>query len=338
MTNPMQSFDLGDLTDFNCGKLAFVSSVAGLILGVGFAGFEASTGNWLSVMAFACLSLLGVVTGFLALAADSKSENLQRQASTVGRRTLLPGAGEKALIAQMVHELRTPLNAIIGFSDAIRSEVYGSLGHEIYRDYVANIHQSGQHLLTMVNEVLDAAKLDSGRVDMDEEWISLDTLTDRALRTMSIGLEENQLELSRWSSHSDIEIFADQRLVMQMMLNLLSNAVKFTPKGGAVRLSARISPEGLLLSVMDTGMGIEEAQLPLILQPYGQADSAKKTDKKGTGLGIPLVKAWIEMHGGHMSIASQPGRGTTVSLYFPSYRVRRCAQPELDFSLGVAAA
>jgi len=222
-------------------------------------------------------------------------------------------------LANISHELRTPLNAIIGFSDLISSEIFGPIGVEKYQEYTKTISESGHHLLDIINDILDIARVEVGKVDFRPERVKLEPVFQACLRLIRERAERGHLTLRR-NIQSDLpDINADPRRLKQILLNLLSNAVKFTPEKGTVTLKARVTTAGtLVMSVSDTGIGMKAADIPSVMTPFFQVDSKLSRSYDGTGLGLPLTKSFIELHGGKMKIKSNPGKGTTVTVYLPA--------------------
>ncbi|WP_312052978.1 cache domain-containing sensor histidine kinase [Brevundimonas diminuta] len=221
-------------------------------------------------------------------------------------------------LANMSHELRTPLNAINGFSEIMAAEMFGPLGDRRYKGYAADIHGSGQHLLSLINDILDMAKIEAGKLTLHYEPMALDVLCAEAVRLMRGKAQEAQLALTL-DCPEDLHIEADQRGLKQVLLNLISNAVKFTPEGGAV--SVKVAPRDaatVRVSVVDTGIGIAAKDLERLAQPFEQVEGQHSKSTQGTGLGLALTKSLIELHGGTMTIESEPGRGTTVWFDLPT--------------------
>lgn len=221
-------------------------------------------------------------------------------------------------LANMSHELRTPLNAINGFSEIMAAEMFGPLGDRRYKGYAADIHGSGQHLLSLINDILDMAKIEAGKLTLHYEPMALDILCAEAVRLMRGKAQESQLTLTL-DCPEDLHIEADQRGLKQVLLNLISNAVKFTPEGGAV--SVTVAPrdaDTVRVSVVDTGIGIAAKDLERLAQPFEQVEGQHSKSTQGTGLGLALTKSLIELHGGAMTIESEPGRGTTVWFDLPT--------------------
>ena len=232
-------------------------------------------------------------------------------------------------LTTMSHELRTPLNAVIGFSELMGMEVHGPLGDARYRDFVANIHQSGAHLLALINDVLDFARLDAAELRLADDEIDVPELLADALRAARAAAINPEIKLCVGVMDADLPCLrADRRRVKQVLLALLSNAVKFTLGPGTVTLAARCRESGMEITVSDTGIGIAPADLAKALEPFCQIDARFTRSYEGSGLGLPLSKQLMELHGGSLAIASEPGRGTVVTLIFPAERLSRSINPE----------
>ncbi len=229
--------------------------------------------------------------------------------------------GKSEFIALMSHELRTPLNAVIGFAQMMKGEVLGPIGNRRYREYAGDIHESAMELLEMVNEILDSAKFEAGHQELREENLDLAVLIDSTLRLFTDRAARHDLRLQA-DLGSDLPLLTADRLMMRQILNnLLSNAVKFTLEGGTITVRAGRTSESLWLAVQDSGIGMAPEDIPKALTPYMQIDSAQNREHRGTGLGLPLVKALVELHGGSLMIDSAPGIGTTITLFFPQERI-----------------
>jgi two-component system cell cycle sensor histidine kinase PleC len=225
-------------------------------------------------------------------------------------------------LATMSHELRTPLNAILGFSEVMKSELMGPLDNPTYREYTASIHRSGSHLLNLINEILDLSRIEAGRYELSEEPVSLAGVVDDCYRLMKLRAENKGLEVVEVFDESLPQVLADERAVRQICLNLLSNALKFTPRGGRVTLKvARAWDGGQLISVRDTGPGIPKDEIPRVMQAFGQGSLALETAEGGTGLGLPIVRSLVELHGGSFELRSELGKGTEAIAFFPRKRV-----------------
>lgn len=236
-------------------------------------------------------------------------------------------------LANMSHELRTPLNAIIGFSEVMSSEVFGPIGNPQYKDYAVNIHDSGRHLLDIINDILDVSKIESGQLELFEEDIDLISAIQATTRLIRDRATRGGVSLHVSLPSALPRLHADPRRIKQILINLLSNATKFTPSGGSITVSADRSPEGgLILRVSDTGIGIKPEDIPLALTPFRQIDSGLARRHEGTGLGLPLCKALAELHDGRLTIkagASSTDQssfnsecpGTEVRIWFPAHRL-----------------
>ncbi len=219
-------------------------------------------------------------------------------------------------LANMSHELRTPLNAIIGFSEIMESGMFGPLGTDKYREYCCDIHQSGQYLLDVINDILDMSKIEAGRIRLDPQQIELEPFLNDAMRVVSGRANDKRLALTARIGRG-IRLTADQRLLKQIMLNLLSNAVKFTPEGGRITIRARAAAGWVSIAIADTGIGIPEDALARLGRPFEQVESQLTKSHQGSGLGLAIAKSLTELHHGAMRIRSTLGRGTMVMLRLP---------------------
>jgi two-component system, cell cycle sensor histidine kinase DivJ len=219
-------------------------------------------------------------------------------------------------LASITHELRTPLNAIIGFSDVMRNEIFGPVGHTKYREYADHIRNSGMHLVDLVSDLLDMSKIEAGKFTIERRMCDVKTLADESATMVRGQAEEAGVELVV-DVPASLSLSADARAIKQSLINLMSNAIKFTPSEGRVTLSARAEGSDIVINVMDTGVGIPEKDLARIGKPFEQVEGAMQRLHKGTGLGLSLVKSLTELHGGEMSITSALGDGTTVTLRLP---------------------
>jgi signal transduction histidine kinase len=223
-------------------------------------------------------------------------------------------------LAMMGHELRTPLNAVIGFSEMLTLEAYGPLGDERYRDYIASIRESGTHLLAVINDVLDFAKIDANRLTLDDAVIDIGELVAGCLRIVDASSIAAGLVMRPDAPPDLPRLSGDPLRLRQILLNLLFNAIKFTPAAGTVTVTAGVQEGRIVLSVSDTGIGIAPEDIPKAMERFGQVDSRLSRTYEGTGLGLPLAKQLMELHGGTLDLASEVGVGTTVTLTFPSQR------------------
>jgi two-component system cell cycle sensor histidine kinase PleC len=219
-------------------------------------------------------------------------------------------------LANMSHELRTPLNAIIGFSEIMESGMFGPLGTDKYREYCSDIHQSGQYLLEVINDILDMSKIEAGRIRLDPEQVELESFLNDAMRVVSGRANDKRLTLTARIGRG-IRLTADHRLLKQIVLNLLSNAVKFTPEGGHITIRARATSGWVSVSIADTGIGIPADALARLGRPFEQVESQLTKSHQGSGLGLAIAKSLIELHHGTMRIHSTLGSGTMVLLRLP---------------------
>jgi signal transduction histidine kinase len=219
-------------------------------------------------------------------------------------------------LANMSHELRTPLNAIIGFSEVLQARMFGEL-NEKQADYIGDIHSSGQHLLSLINDILDLSKIEAGHMELALGELDVPAAVDNAVTLVKERAARHGVKLQIEAEHSLRGFYADERKFKQILLNLLSNAVKFTPKGGHVRLKAEQVKDDLVVSVIDNGVGIAKEHQDLIFDEFRQVGTADQSKPEGTGLGLALTKRFVEMHGGHIWVQSEVGKGSTFAFTIP---------------------
>jgi signal transduction histidine kinase len=225
-------------------------------------------------------------------------------------------------LANMSHELRTPLNAIIGFSEAMQSEFLGPLGNDRYQEYVEDIRSSGNHLLQIINDLLDLSKIEAGKLELDEQRVEINDLVESSIKIIRERAESAGIKTKVCLDSPAPCLWADERSCKQVLFNLLSNAVKFTQAGGTITISTELLADGrCAIRVRDTGIGIPTDDLEKILEPFTQVEASLVRNHEGTGLGLPLTKAIVELHHGEMIIESEINVGTTASVYFPPERV-----------------
>ncbi|MCH9052728.1 MAG: PAS-domain containing protein, partial [Proteobacteria bacterium] len=225
-------------------------------------------------------------------------------------------------LALMSHELRTPLNAIIGFSEIIESELFGPVGTARYRDYAKDVHDSGQYLLKLINDILDISKIEAGKLELDEADIDVAEVIPSCLRLVRELAKNGGVRLVTEIPEELPALHFDERKLKQILINLLSNAVKFTPAGGTVTIKAWCKADaGYVFQITDTGIGIALEDIPKALSPFGQVDAKLARNYQGTGLGLPLTKSLVEMSSGSMDLQSEVGVGTTVTVRFPKERI-----------------
>ncbi len=239
------------------------------------------------------------------------------------RETKAASNAKSAFLANMSHELRTPLNAINGFSQIMKDQMFGPLGNERYRQYVTLIHDSGDHLLNLIEDILDLSKIESGAIELEETAFDPDSVITRGVEMLQERARRDGVLLYARLATDQSALRADERRLRQIVLNLVSNAVKFTPRGGTVAITAGIDEEtgAFILEVADTGIGISPKDMPHILDPFVRGTERPEIGSEGTGLGLPLVKRLVELHGGTLEIDSAPNEGTTVTVRLPARRV-----------------
>jgi two-component system cell cycle sensor histidine kinase PleC len=222
-----------------------------------------------------------------------------------------------AFLTTTSHELRTPLNAILGFSEILMKEMFGPHANDRYREYAQIIHDSGNHLLNLINDLLDMSKLDAGKLELHFEPVEIFKVIIDCVRGVETQANKSHVGISINLYDSIDCLRGDDKRLHQMLLNLLSNAIKFTPEGGEIHVCAFRRGDSIGISVSDTGIGIKPDDLPKVLEPFGQVDSALGRKHQGTGLGLPLTKELAELHGGSLSIESREDVGTTVTILLP---------------------
>lgn len=248
----------------------------------------------------------------------------QREAELHGAKELAEVASrtKTEFLANMSHELRTPLTAIIGFAEVLEGEMFGPHTNPAYKEYAADIRDSGMHLLEIINDILDVSKIEAGKVELHEEAVEVDRLVEAALTLVRERADEGGLTLVNKVVAGPL-LVVDPRLLKQILVNLLSNAVKFTPLGGTVTVeSGRLADDnGFALRVSDTGIGIAPEDIETVMLPFRQADGTLSRTHEGTGLGLPLARSLAQLHDGDIVLSSEPGVGTTASLLLPAKRV-----------------
>jgi two-component system cell cycle sensor histidine kinase PleC len=231
-------------------------------------------------------------------------------------------------LAQMSHELRTPLNAILGFSEVMKNEVFGAHHVVAYKDYSNDIHNSGQHLLNLINEILDLSRIEAGRYELNEESVSLTGVVEECHHLLTLRAKNRGVAIHEVFEVDLPRLWADERALRQICLNLLSNAIKFTPAGGEVWLKVGwTAAGGQYLSVKDTGPGIPEEEISVVLSKFGQGSNAIKSAEQGTGLGLPIAKNLVDLHNGTFTLKSKVRIGTELIATFPPERVMRALPP-----------
>jgi PAS domain S-box-containing protein len=279
-----------------------------------------SDGRWFKVSDHRTAdgSMVGIRTDITDLKIREEALFAAKEAAEIASRS------KSDFLANISHELRTPLNAIIGFSEIMREELFGALGSPQYREYIGDVFDSAQHLLQLINDILDIAKAEAGKLELAEDEIAIMNVVDSAMRIVHERAQRGKIAIRTQLAADLPPLYADERKLKQILLNLLTNAVKFTPPGGTIEIAGRLAENGdFLLTVADSGIGIAADDIAVALAPFGQVDSKLARKYDGTGLGLPLSSAMTKLHGGEMSIESVVGKGTTVTVRLPASRVRR---------------
>jgi two-component system cell cycle sensor histidine kinase PleC len=255
-------------------------------------------------------------------------EQARMKSDEARRRAEAANIAKSRFLAQMSHELRTPLNAILGFSEVMKNELFGTHAVVAYKDYSGDIHSSGVHLLGLINEILDLSRIEAGRYELNEEVVTLTATVEECHHLLKLRATNRGITIHEMFELDMPKLWADERAVRQVCLNLLSNAIKFTPQGGEIWLKVGWTASGgQYLSVRDTGPGIPEEEIPIVLDSFGQGSNAIKSAEQGAGLGLPIVKHLIDLHGGTFALRSKLREGTEVIVTFPPERVMSALEP-----------
>ncbi len=258
-------------------------------------------------------------------------EQAKANSDEARRRAEEANLAKSRFLATISHELRTPLNAILGFSEVMKNEVFGPHASPSYRDYSADIHSSGQHLLTLINEILDLSRIEAGRYELNEEALRLPHVVEDARHMLNLRAKAKNQTIREVIDPGLPRLWADERAVRQIALNILSNAIKFTPQGGEITIKVGWTASGgQYVSVKDNGPGIPEEEIPVVMSSFGRGSWALKTAEQGSGLGLPIVKGLVEIHGGTFLLRSKPREGTEAIVTFPASRVMDALAPVDD--------
>ena len=249
-------------------------------------------------------------------------EQAKANSDEARRRAEEASLAKSRFLATMSHELRTPLNAILGFSEVMKSELFGGHAVAAYKDYSADIHSSGQHLLALINEILDLSRVEAGRMELAEASFSLTHVVEDCLHLLSLRASKRDITITEIIEVGLPKLWADERAIRQVALNLMSNAIKFTQQGGHITVKAGWTQAGgQYFSVRDNGPGIPESEIPMVMASFGRGTKALKNADEGSGLGLPIVKGLVELHGGTFTLRSKVREGTEVIVILPPERV-----------------
>jgi two-component system, cell cycle sensor histidine kinase PleC len=361
----IQSSDLGDISGtFNLFVMLLVVAVSSMlasslpaavfaatlpitvVVALNFVLMRNVSGFVLAGMAMAAQCYFGLLayrlftSAFATLEARAEKDALigeleqaKAKSDEARRRAEAANIAKSSFLAQMSHELRTPLNAILGFSEVMNNEIFGPHRVSAYKDYANDIHLSGRHLLGLINEILDLSRIEAGRYELNEDAVSLVHAVEECHHLLKLRADRRGIAIHEMFEPDMPPIWADERAVRQICLNLLSNAIKFTPQGGEVWLKVGwTAAGGQYLSVKDNGPGIPEEELPIVMDSFGQGTNAIKSAEQGAGLGLPIVKNLINLHGGTFMISSKLRVGTDVTISFPPDRVMSAIEPFDGFS------
>jgi PAS domain S-box-containing protein len=272
---------------------------------------------------FMTMGRIGTSDKFCAVLRDiTHWKNIEEELVAARRVAETANTQKSDFLAKISHEIRTPLNAIIGFSEVMASERFGPIGNQRYREYLRDIHVSGAHLMSLINDLLDLSKIEAGKVDLAFEAVPVNTAIQESVALMQPQANRERI-IIRTALAADVpSVVADPRSLRQILLNLLSNAVKFTRAGGQVIVSSSLEANGeVVVRVRDTGIGMSEKDIETALKPFRQVAVAREDRDQGTGLGLPLTKALVEANRATFAIESAPNQGTLVRITFPTTRV-----------------
>ena len=312
------------------GPLILVLGASGSILNWTLAALAAGAQAYFLMLSH---RLYGTTLAMLEYRAEKDAliaelEQAKANSDDSRRRAEAANIAKSRFLATMSHELRTPLNAILGFSDVMKSELFGPHANPTYKEYANDIHASGQHLLNLINEILDLSRVETGRYELNEEVVSLVHSAQECHRLMQLRARNKGVQIVEKLEPKLPKLWADERALRQICLNLLSNAIKFTPQGGTIGIKVGwTAGGGQYLTITDTGPGIPEEEIPIVLSSFGQGSLAHKTAEQGAGLGLPIVKGLVDLHGGTFALKSKLRVGTEVTVTFPPERVMRALAP-----------
>ncbi len=249
-------------------------------------------------------------------------KNVEEELTAARHSAEVANAQKSDFLAKVSHEIRTPLNAILGFAEVMMEERFGPIGNERYRAYLGDIHKSGTHLMSLINDLLDLSKIEAGKLDLSFVSVTVNAVIQECVALMQPQANRRRIIIRTSLSAEVPDIVADQRSFRQILLNLMSNAVKFTRPGGQVIVSSMLEDTGeVVVRIRDTGIGMSDKDIETAMKPFRQVTSAKNAEEKGTGLGLPLTKALVEANRASLAIDSAIDQGTLVKITFPTTRV-----------------
>ncbi|MFO1248912.1 MAG: HAMP domain-containing sensor histidine kinase [Alphaproteobacteria bacterium] len=324
---------------FSMAAFTVVPGMPGMAMPVGHSHLSSTVISFMIVVALAFVLCQALILVVIDRHLKSKSERdavrmrayIAELEETKARLEQASAAAEaasqskSAFLASMSHELRTPLNAILGFSETILTEAFGPIGVPRYKEYLENVHSSGRHLLDLINDILDIARFDAGHAELGESVFNPAAKIGDVVRMMMPQATKARVRLVTELPEALPLMNGDRRRIRQILLNLISNALKFTNPGGTVTVRAWVD-EGLHIQIADTGIGMAPQDFSKALEPFGQIDSSLARKYEGTGLGLPLTRQLVELHGGTLDLESTVGVGTTVTVNLPAWRIVEAAE------------
>jgi PAS domain S-box-containing protein len=285
-------------------------------------GADARPPRWVRAFVYPLKDAAGRVSEVILIHEDITAEkNREETMETAKEEAERANRAKTLFLANMSHELRTPLNTIIGFAEILSSEMFGPIENPDYKQYIRDIHESGRHLLDLINDLLDISRIEAGGVALEERKLDVAQVVNSCCRLVGERASKAGVEVACAVGRDLPALLADQRRVKQVLVNLLANAIKFTPAGGKVEITGSLDPDGgFLFTVRDSGIGIAPEDIETVMSPFGQVDNTLSRKYEGAGLGLPLSRNLMRLHGGELTLESVLGKGTTVTVRFPRER------------------